>query len=701
MSAQAEGQSSPAQGSDREAGNAVTEVDILIVGFGFSCIPLLRELDLRGTEYTIVSDRNPVWKLLEESGRLDFDLVSSYHGSFYSFDLAADPEGYRDRYTTAEEFYGMHLRYLEHYRDQIHFDHVDLIENYDTYSLVHTSAGKVYRAKQVIVSTGFRRKIHSTLSTFDYSIKGKTVLFTTMGDSANLMISKLIPRGNKILVATDRFMALDKILTLSGRTFTNDQLESHNLSYVAPRVYRRIVWGSFTTALTRLAILLMGTPLHRPALRLIGWIGKLFTSQQFIAKYPETFSFRSPRQLAPWSARRKLVPWPNGVIAIKHWPIDAYAEHFDGRIEEAIEEGYILNDIHYFIDQGYVTLYPKSRSSIDREGQTLTHDGETVAYDFLVEGDRETPRIPKIVIKHSGGDGEYRYRFKGAYLGIVPEELRNIFLIGFARPTTAGLATLTEMQCLFVHQMLAEPEFKASVYENVSERIEKYNARHYHYQEDGPADHVVFFGTYVEDVARAMGINQSLQDCKTRDERTKFLFFPNAPFKYRVSGKYEVEGCDRLVDQIYRNHDRFWIHRAGFWRVLLYRVMIVLAWLRFYLDGSISLGGFVALLLLTPLFFRGLQVLTGLLSSSKKVDVAQIVYAALGVVAVGIFGGHALWFVLGGDMLATLVLRQLKPSWVRYAFGDLKVKSKFKGFFQRYLEAYRRVHRIGQEKEAA
>jgi hypothetical protein len=669
----------------------VTEVDILIIGFGFSCIPLLRELDLNGTEYTIVSDRNPIWELLKKSGRLGFDLVSSYHGSFYSFDLANDPEGYRDRYTTAGEFYGMHLRYLDQYRDKINFDYVELIENYDTYSLVHTKEGKLYKANHVIVSTGFRRKIHGALSTFDYNIKGKTVLFTAMGDSVNLMISQLIPQGNKILVATDRFMALDKILTLSGKTFTNDQLESHNLSYVTPKVFTRIVWGSLTTSLRRLAILLMGTPLYRPALRLIAWIGKIFTPQQFIAKYPESFSFASPRELSPWSSRRKLVPWPNGIIAIKYWPIDSYAEHFDGRLDEAIQQGYLLNDIHYFIDQKLVTLYPKSRAVIDREAKTLTYDGQTVPYDLIVEGDRETPRIPTIVRKASGLDGEYRYRFKGTYLGVVPEDLKNIFLLGFTRPTTAGLATITEMQCLFVHQMLAEPDFKASVYGNLPTRIAKYNARHYYYEEDGPADHLVFFGTYVEDVARAMGINQTLKDCKTRDERTKFLFFPNVPFKYRQAGKYKVEGCDRLLDRIYRNHDRFWIHRASFWRVLLYRVLILLAWVMFYRDGSISLAGLAVLLLLTPLLFRGLQVLTGLLSASKTVDVLRIVYVAAGIVAVLVFGGKALGYVLGGDIAATLLMRQLKPSWARYTFGDLKVKSKFKGFFQRYLAAYNRV----------
>jgi hypothetical protein len=291
----------------------------------------------------------------------------------------------------------------------------------------------------------------------------------------------------------------------------------------------------------------------------------------------------------------------------------------------------------------------------------------------------------------SGQDAEYQYRFKGAYFGVVPENLRNVFLIGFTRPTTAGLATLAEMQCLFVHQMLAEPEFKASVYGNLGERIAKYNARHYYDEEDGPADHLVFFGTYVEDVARAMGINKTLGECKTRDERTKFLFFPNVPFKYRQSGKYQVEGCDRLVERIYQNHDRFWIHRASFWRVSMYRLLLLAAWTKLYIDGSLPLGGLLVLLAATPVLFRGLQVLTGLLSASKKVDVFRLVYVASGVLSVLVFGGHALWFVLAGEFVITALMRNLKPSWARYVFGDLKVKSKYGDFFRRYLEAFRRV----------
>src|SRR5690242_18556143 len=79
---------------------SMKETDVLVVGFGFSAIPLLRELDLSGVSYTIISEQDgSVWARLAGSGGIDFDLVSSYYSSFYTFDLVEDFS--EDRYPTA------------------------------------------------------------------------------------------------------------------------------------------------------------------------------------------------------------------------------------------------------------------------------------------------------------------------------------------------------------------------------------------------------------------------------------------------------------------------------------------------------------------------------------------------------------------------------------------------------------------------
>ena len=40
------------------------EVDILIIGFGFSVVPLVRELDLSKKTYTILCEKNSMWDRL-------------------------------------------------------------------------------------------------------------------------------------------------------------------------------------------------------------------------------------------------------------------------------------------------------------------------------------------------------------------------------------------------------------------------------------------------------------------------------------------------------------------------------------------------------------------------------------------------------------------------------------------------------------
>ena len=66
----------------------ITSMEVLIIGFGFSAIPLIRELERDGINYAVVSNgEGSIWDRLEKHGRLDFDLVSSVHSSLYSFEL--------------------------------------------------------------------------------------------------------------------------------------------------------------------------------------------------------------------------------------------------------------------------------------------------------------------------------------------------------------------------------------------------------------------------------------------------------------------------------------------------------------------------------------------------------------------------------------------------------------------------------------
>src|SRR5215467_14344746 len=115
-------------------------IDVVVVGFGFSAVPLIRELESTGTDFKIISaEDNSVWDNLNKSGRLDFDLVSSYLTSFYSFDLVEQFE--KDSYPSATQFYEMHRKWRKVYADKIVRDVVTMVDNFHDHSVVYTQSG--------------------------------------------------------------------------------------------------------------------------------------------------------------------------------------------------------------------------------------------------------------------------------------------------------------------------------------------------------------------------------------------------------------------------------------------------------------------------------------------------------------------------------------------------------------------------------
>lgn len=211
------------------------DVETLIVGFGFSCIPLLRELHARGQDYVIISAGQPIWQQLAKANRLDFELVSSVHASFYTKDLVAmGKSAIQDRYPTAREFYEYHERIFdENLFRTIVDDTVELIENFQqrpqpsdsagssddfgSYSLVHTRSRKIYKAKYVVCATGLGRPQNETIKDLDVkSIRNKTLVFTTTGDTSNMMLSRAVPQGNKCILVNNGFCALEKMISFDA-----------------------------------------------------------------------------------------------------------------------------------------------------------------------------------------------------------------------------------------------------------------------------------------------------------------------------------------------------------------------------------------------------------------------------------------------------------------------------------------------------
>ena len=338
---------------DRETSSEkIVSTEVLIIGFGFSAIPLLRELERSGIDYVVVSNgEGSIWDRLERHDRLDFDMVSSMHTSLYSFELVnRDP---KDRYLPSKEYLAFIRKYLSQYSSKVVKDWVTGVENRASHSIVRTRGGKVFTTKHLVISTAFRRRMNQLLNDFDYaSARNKTIAITAMGDSVNLMISKLIPYDNRIILVTNGFFLLDKLSFYDGTTYTLDQLEYHNIRRIANLPYHK-------TVTTGVGFVVICQKLFK-----LGSINHIYSKHPLaIRNFAQKFDFKN---LLPKS------PVPNGIIAIKYWPIDSFQKLFDDEaLKQSIGDGYLLNDIAFFLEHGLVELWPKRETVIDRETRTI------------------------------------------------------------------------------------------------------------------------------------------------------------------------------------------------------------------------------------------------------------------------------------------------------------------------------------------
>jgi hypothetical protein len=674
-----------APGGERLTVPEIQQTRTLIVGFGFSCLPLLRELDRTGEEYTIVSDPQAasIWSTLENAGRLDFDLVSSYYTSFYTFDLVKDFK--RDMYPLASEFYAMHRAYYERYKHRIITKHVTRIENYEGYSYVHTDDGSCYQAGNVVIATAFTRKIHSSLSTFDYKMTNQTIVFDTVGDSSNLMISKLLPGNNKIICLTNGFLAFDKFFCQNGKTATLDQFEFHTFA-VFRRFYRAFVGGSP----------FLFDQFFKNTSGIFNWklkFARLLSSEMFWFKYPETIH----RDEVDRKKCARGAAMPNGLIAIKYWPIDMYEQMFGKDLENTIRRGCLLNDLPLWIEEGMVKIFRKAETTVDRESKTLSYKGQTIHFDHMVEGGPEKPRLPQIFRFHAGTETavEYAYEVRKNYLGIVPESLSNIYLLGIIRPFTGGLANISEIQSLFIHKMIAKESFQREVRETLPARIEAYNDKYNLSARAKPTDHVVYYGTYTEEVARATGIAGAAKNLRSLGDLRRWLLFPNNAFKYRQTGEYEVPDCSGFVKHIDKEHDYFSSIVLSVASIGIYHAIVFIFLAKLYLHNDVSLYGLGALLLLDYFVFTKGFIVLQLLSASvifiSPYKLWRFAFLIVSLIAMMSGPPVTIAVIFGIEILMTALTRRYRKDLSRHIFNDMANKREYRWFIPRYMEAYRRV----------
>ncbi len=695
----------------------------LIIGFGFSVIPLLRELEARGQEYTLLSNGEPIWQQLAASDRLDFDLVSSFHASYYAEDqVAADVVD--NYYPTAREFFEYHERLFAKYRHRVVDERVVSVDNHGSYSNVHTQSGTVYRASSVVFATGLGRPQNETIKELDLAeIEGETLVFNGIGDTTNMMLAKTVPQGNKVVLLNNGFVNLDKYIVFetpgpksqwylpifgvrTGKRYSLDlaQGEFHGVGRYWPQFYKDM----------------FALPLGPPEPE--SFLARTLLPHVFHVRFPQTY-----RRDIVRSNDEAPAGHGNGMSGIKYWPIDMYEQRFGPELEDRVRDGVLLNDIIFWHTEGLVETWSKDRTSVDHDNQTISCDGKTLHFDRFIDGGNERPRLPPIfAVDEDGVRNRYTYAHRNTYLGVVPQDLRNVFFIGYTRPLTGGLANITEMQSLMVHKLLSEPACAGALYGEIDERIEAYNTKYYPPgQRRTPTDHLVNYGLYTADVAAFVGIDRKLSSALSWNPWKTFLglrfelLHPNNALKFRMQGEYAVPGAENLARKV-AAHNEHWsiimfLLLCSFWDKVLGFLFLAMVMVRFVVQPL--LDGFSLDMLPGLVAWTGLCTAAGLVFHRNH----RIVNIATYSLTVPLFGLKATttplamiyivasgqWYlcpaVYGAWAAIAFAFRQFHkpPISGRYLFADCKYKHKYRPFYERYRSVYLKVRQERRQAKAA
>ncbi len=695
----------------------VVEIDTLIVGFGFSAIPLLRELEARGQSYTLLSEGTPIWQQLAAADRLDFDLVSSFHASFYVQDqVAADVVD--NYYPTAREFYEYHERLFADFRHRVTEDRVVSVDNHSSYSLVHTSSGTVYRARNLVFATGLGRPQNETIKELDLdALEGQTLVFNAIGDTTNMMLARAVPQGNRVILLNNGFINLDKYVVFetpgpksqwylpifgvrTGKRYCLDlaQLEFHNIGRYWPRFYKD----------------LFAIPLGPPGPE--SWLAKVLMPHVFHVRYPLTY-----RRDVIRANDEAPAGHANGMSGIKYWPVDMYEARFGDDLETRIGQGTLLNDIIFWHTEGLVETWSKDGTTIDEDNQTISCDGQTVRYDQIIDGGSEVPRLPPIfAVSEDGTRHRYEYAHRGTYLGVVPSELRNVYFIGYTRPFTGGIANIAEMQALMVHKLLSDPERARALQTDIVARVADYNAKYYPVgRPRTPTDHLVNYGLFTADVAHFVGIDRKLSSALSWNPYKTFLnlrfelLHPNNALKWRMQGEYAVEGAEALGRKI-AAHNEHWsilmfLLLAVLWDKLLGYLCLAMLMVQYVVRPVIDappqgvssqlIPGMAAWTILCAglaVWWSRNQRLVNVSTYSLTVPLFGLKATTMPVAMGFIIASGQWWWcpiLFGAWATVAFLFRQFHkpPISGRYLFADCKYKHMYRPFWERYRQTYLRL----------
>jgi hypothetical protein len=230
------------------------------------------------------------------------------------------------------------------------------------------------------------------------------------------------------------------------------------------------------------------------------------------------------------------------------------------------------------------------------------------------------------------------------------------------------LNNIAEMQCLFTHKLIADSSFHREIHDNLEQRTQKYDGYYQLLNTNGHADHLVHYGFFNDDVARLLKINSRLSDCRSIRDLVMHFIFPNAAFKYRQSGPYEVPGVKEMVRKIYDNHKGFSVVINYLLTYALLQLTAYVALIVAYARGELS--GVALIFLLLVVLVNPVTPFVAANGFGRNSYLNVVMVAALGLAYYGdpVIPIASMAAVFG----LTYVFRQL--GWTRAPFNDLKNK---------------------------
>jgi len=621
----------------------VERVQVGIIGVGVSSVKLLQKLQSNSYSYKAVTKKLfGVWDEIRRAG-INFDLVTTVEATNYSnwnYDYEKLPfhtaKGYIQK-LESEIWKSIEPNIMK----GVHVSRVLFTGN--LYQLFDADNTLVLECEHLVHSVGFLNdpNVLPNLQKCQ-SIKDSEVLIKGFSDTSNLWISRLVLNNNKIVVASDHFCTLDKVLPSKDGWIPFDQLEpyqylmSHNEMRHSTVFWRQLVSpSSGSTMLGKL------------------WRWKLGLSSLF-ESVPEQ-NYKESLWKLFW---RKGVP--SGMfLPVKYWPVNAYASYYKEYSDFMISNGIYLNDIYLFILLGIVKVMKHSNIVKQEDGCYLLKNGgesDTTFRPDVVMGSGKAEHF-HIPISYNGKDICYDYR-KYLY-GIWNKSFPNLYFLGTTRPTTGSFGSQGEMGCLLAFELIHQQTFRAKMtkdYDNVHSEWIRNNIG------SSECDIDIYYtdytGQYCERIAKLLGRTMTFKTAWSDGMLDAWSAGPNNMLRYMVeSNPSAKESYKKLCDRFIYHEAK----RVQFEFIFPHIFLVNLSLIVFGKSGMASILLLAALCTPTPwglvyfLVERAVRVLTmpGWISYTGEYAVLRMVWPWILV-----WNGWKLGGVMGGilPMIGTSLL---------------------------------------------